>query len=192
MASKKGFPATGAKHVTSAKTGGKGNESSSGSVGEEGYTQGSGPASDGLALDAGQGIKQHQRHGDKRSGQGHAGHGSGKTGLARLLEPANNDDEFGKGTVAKPEELDKIRQEQGGTDLGETTLIYGGGYFEKEKAGLEDGVSLRDTIDANSTEPNYNYDIDPLSGNAPERKVGRSNNYAVSGKRGNKFEIGEM
>lgn len=193
MASKRGFPSSGAGKVTSAKTGGKGNEGRAGSVGEEGYTTGSGPASDGLALDAGQGIKQAQRHGDERSAQGRSsGHGKGKTGLARLLEPANNDDTFGKGTVAKPQELDEIRQEQGGTDLGETTLIYGGGYFEKEKAGLEDGVSLRDTIDANSTEPNYNYDIDPLSGNAPERKVGRSNNYAVSGKRGNKFEIGEM
>ena len=149
--------------------------------------------SDGLALDAGQGIKQSQRHGDKRSAQGGSGgQGSGKTGLARLLEPSNNDDTFGKGTVGKPEELSKITDEQGGTSLGETTLIYGGGYFEREKVGLEDGVSIRDSIDADSTEPNYNYDVDPLSGNAPERKVGRSNNYAVTGKRGNKFEIGEM
>lgn len=160
-------------------------------VGEASHLDGA-KAGDGLALDAKQGIKQSQRHGDKRSGQGSQGHGSGKTGLARLLEPSNNDDEFGKGTVAEPAELDKIREEQGGTDLGETTLIYGGGYFEREKVGLEDGVSIRDTINANSTEPNYNYDIDPLSGNAPERKVGRANNYAVTGKRGNKFEIGEM
>jgi len=53
-------------------------------------------------------------------------------------------------------------------------------------------VSLRDTIDPDSTEPNYNYDVDPLTGSAPERKVGRLNNYSVMGKRGNKFLIGEM
>ena len=71
-------------------------------------------------------------------------------------------------------------------------LGYGGGYFEKEKPGLEDGVSLRESMDADSTEPNYNYDIDPLTGSAPERKIGRTNNYEVSGKRGTRFLIGEM
>jgi len=150
-------------------------------------------AGDGLALDASQGIKQTDRHGDPRSAQGgKGGHGKGSTGLARLLEPANNDDTFGKGTVGKPDELDALREDGNQGGMGEKTLNYGGGYFEREKEGLEDGVSLRDTIDADSTEPNYNYDIDPLTGNAPERKIGRRNNYDVSGKRGLKFEIGEM
>lgn len=150
-------------------------------------------ASDGLALDASQGVKRNDRAGDHRSAQGgKGGHGKGATGLARLLEPANNDDTFGKGTVGKPEELDAIREDGNQGDMGEKTLNYGGGYFEREKAGLEDGVSIRDTINAEATEPNYNYDIDPLSGNAPERKIGRTNNYEVSGKRGLKFEIGEM
>jgi hypothetical protein len=192
MTAKRGFPSHGAKRVNPSKTGGRNNEGKSGSVGNEGYTTGSGPASDGLELDAMEGIKQVQRHHDKQSGQGHTAHGKDKGGLARILEPSNNADEFGKGTVGKPEELDAIRQDGNQDNLGDTTLIYGGGYFEREKAGLEDGVSLRETMDPNSAEPNYNYDIDPLSGNAPERKVGRSNNYDVKGKRGNVFEIGEM
>jgi hypothetical protein len=109
------------------------------------------------------------------------------------LTPEKNADEFATGTVASPSELDAIREDgnQSGMD-GDRTLLYGGGLFEREKVGLEDGVSVRETMDADSAEPNYNYDIDPLTGNAPERKVGRTNNYVVSGKRGNKFEVGEM
>ena len=146
-------------------------------------------AGDGLALDTKQGIKQSHTNG---SDVGHKGHKGGEGGLGRILAPEKNDDEFGKGTVGAPSELDAIREDGNQDSMGDKTLIYGGGYFEREKAGLEDGVSLRETMDADKTEPNYNYDIDPLTGNAPERKVGRSNNYDVSGKRGNKFEIGEM
>ena len=140
--------------------------------------------SDGLALDAMQGIKaRHAANG--KSGK------TGRTGRDVILEPEKNNDEFAKGTVANPEELDKIREDGNQDGMGEETLVYGDGYFEKEKPGLEDGVSLRETIDPDKTEPNYNYDIDPMTGSAPERKVGRTNNYTVKGKR-DTFEIGEM
>jgi hypothetical protein len=129
---------------------------------------------DGIALDAKQGISQKQ------------GADSGKT------SGAQRDGKFAKGIVGEPSEMDTERQGDNQDGLGDQTLLYGGGYFEREKAGLEDGVSVRETIDVDKTEPNYNYDVDPLTGNAPERKVGRSNNYAVSGKRSNKFLIGEM
>lgn len=100
-------------------------------------------------------------------------------------------DEFAKGIIGKPSETDSIRsQEQLG--LGETTLLYGGGYFERESEGLEDGVSARETVDPDDAEPNYNYDVDAFTGNAVERKEGRTNNHEVSGKRGNKFSIGEV
>jgi hypothetical protein len=135
------------------------------------------------------GIKQSHSAGSQSAGaKGHPGKG----GLSRVLEPEKNDDEFGKGTVGRPDELDAIREDGNQGSMGDTTLLYGGGLFEREKVGLEDGVSVREDVDPDTTEPNYNYDIDPLTGNAPERKVGRTNNYMVSGKRGNKFEIGEM
>jgi len=146
-------------------------------------------AGDGLALDAKQGIKQVHSHGSEMAGKGHV---KGSGGLARILEPEKNEDEFAKGTVAAPDELAEIREDGNQDGMGEETLLYGGGYFEREKAGLEDGISLRETMDSDKTEPNYNYDVDPLTGNAPERKVGRANNYEVGGKRGNTFLIGEM
>ena len=145
--------------------------------------------SDGIALDGKQGIKQTHSNGSQ---VGSSGHGKGSSGLERVLAPEKNDDEFGKGTVGAPAELDALREDGNQGKLGDQTLLYGGGYFEREQAGLEDGVSVRETMDADKTEPNYNYDIDPLTGNAPERKIGRSNNYEVKGKRGNEFEIGEM
>jgi hypothetical protein len=144
---------------------------------------------DGIALDAKQGIKQTHSNGSQ---VGHSGHGKGSSGLDRILSPEKNADEFGKGTVGAPDELDGLREDGNQDGLGDQTLLYGGGYFEREKAGLEDGVSIRETMDADKTEPNYNYDIDPLTGNAPERKVGRANNYEVTGKRGNRFVVGEM
>ncbi len=144
---------------------------------------------DGLALDANQGITQTHSHGSQMAGKGHV---KGSGGLARILEPEKNEDEFAKGTVAAPDELAEIREDGNQAGMGEETLLYGGGYFERESAGLEDGVSARETMNADSTEPNYNYDIDPLTGSAPERKVGRANNYEVGGKRGNTFLIGEM
>ncbi len=145
-------------------------------------------AGDGLALNAKQGIKQAHTVGSEVGTK----HGKGESGLDRILKPEKNADEFAKGTVGAPNELDAIREDGNQEGLGDQTLLYGGGYFEREKAGLEDGVSLRETMDADKTEPNYNYDVDPLTGNAPERKIGRSNNYDVKGKRGNEFEIGEM
>jgi hypothetical protein len=149
--------------------------------------------SDGLALDADEGIDRVDSAGHETAGKGHL---KGSAGLARVLEPEKNDDEFGKGIVGKPSETEGLAEgkNQDGMDGagGEETLLYGGGYFEREKPGLEDGVSLRETMNADSIEPNYNYDIDPLTGNAPERKVGRANNYVVTGKRSNKFLIGEM
>ena len=144
-------------------------------------------AGDGLALDAKQGIKQ-----VNTTHKSSDGHGKGSSGLDRITNPSGNADEFGMGTVGSNEELDKIQTGGNQDDMGDETLLYGGGYFENEKAGLEDGVSLRETVNPDVTEPNYNYDVDPLTGNAPERKVGRMNNYKVSGKRGNTFLIGEM
>lgn len=143
---------------------------------------------DGLALDAGQGIKQ------KMSGNSEKGtsHGPSGTGLDNVLASEKNADEFAKGTVGSPDEVNGIRESANQGSMGEETLLYGGGYFERETAGLQDGISLRDTINADATEPNYNYDTDPLTGSAPERKVGRANNYQVGGKRGNTFLIGEM
>jgi hypothetical protein len=132
-------------------------------------------AGDGYALDAKQGIKQIDAKA-KIVGSGDV----------RRTTDAQ------KGIVGAPAETDKERNDGNQDSMGDETLLYGGGYFEREKAGLEDGISIRETMDADKTEPNYNYDIDPLTGNAPERKVGRSNNYDVTGKRGNKFEIGEM
>ncbi len=146
-------------------------------------------AGDGLALDANQGIKRVDHAGSKVASNGHK---AGAGGIARILEPEKNEDEFAKGTVGKPEETEALAEDGNQDGMGEETLLYGGGYFERETAGLEDGVSLRETVNADSIEPNYNYDIDPLTGNAPERKIGRSNNYLVSGKRKNKFLIGEM
>lgn len=97
---------------------------------------------------------------------------------------------FGKGTVGKPSETDAERSpNQGG--LGEKTLNYGGGHFMTESAGLPDGVSLRETVNPDEVEPEYNYEVDALTGNAPERKVGRANNHNVSGK-GKSFVLGEM
>jgi hypothetical protein len=149
---------------------------------------------DGLALDAGEGIDRVDSAGHEAAGKGHKN--SQHPGLDRILEPEKNDDEFGKGIVGMPKETEGLAEggNQEGMDGagGEETLLYGGGYFEREKAGLEDGVSLRETMNADSIEPNYNYDIDPMTGNAPERKVGRTNNYVVQGKRKNKFLIGEM
>lgn len=144
---------------------------------------------DGLALDASQGIKQVHSGGSESAGKGH---NKGESGLSRVLESEKNDDEFAKGTVAAPHELSALAEDGNQDGMGEETLLYGGGYFERESAGLEDGISLRETMDADKTEPNYNYDIDPLTGSAPERKVGRANNYEVTAKRGNKFLIGEM
>ena len=150
--------------------------------------KGSDHAGDGLALDAKQGIKQENNVGRSTAD----GHGKGSSGLDRVMHSEGNADEFAKGTVGAPAELDGLQTGDNQGDMGDETLLYGGGYFEREKAGLEDGISLRETIDADSTEPNYNYDVDPLTGSAPERKVGRLNNYKVGGKRGNTFLIGEM
>lgn len=151
---------------------------------------------EGVSLQGEKGISQNHTGGSQAGTPGHKS-GSKSPGLARILAPEKNEDEFAKGTVAAPQELDDIRQSSGqnnegmGAD-GEQSLLYGGGLFERERPGLEDGVSVRLSIDPDSTEPNYNYDIDPLTGNAPERKVGRANNYLVKGKRGNKFLVGEM
>ena len=166
----------------------EGGNTGRGDMGDVGDKARGAKKSDGLALNAKQGIKQTHSNGSESAGK----HKKGAGGLGRLLEPEKNDDEFGKGTVGAPDELNAIREDGNQDGLGDTTLLYGGGYFEQEEADLEDGISLRETIDPNVTEPNYNYDIDPLTGSAPERKVGRANNYSVKGKRGNRFEIGEM
>ena len=98
-------------------------------------------------------------------------------------------DTLKKGIVGKPSETDS---ERSGGDKGEKTLNYGGGNFNRESAGLLDGVSVREDCDVSQSEPNYDYDIDPATGNATERKVGRSNNMSVSGKAGKSFDMGEF
>lgn len=100
-------------------------------------------------------------------------------------------DEFGMGTTGEPAETDKIAKDGNQGSMGDETLNYGGGRFEEEKAGLLDGVSERETIDPDSAEPNYDYSVDSFTGNAPERKVGRSNNETVPGK-GKSFLLGEF
>jgi len=102
---------------------------------------------------------------------------------------AARSDESGKGIVGKHSETDALRNKP--SPSGDETLNYGGGHFETEKAGLEDGVSLRETVNPDEVEPEYDYTVDAFTGNAPERKVGRVNNKSVSGK-GKKFSIGEF
>jgi|GEM_PF-2126544 len=98
-------------------------------------------------------------------------------------------DEIGKGIVGKPSETEGLRDKP--SPSGEETLNYGGGHFETESAGLLDGVSVRETCNPDEVEPEYDYTVDPFTGNAPERKVGRVNNKMVSGK-GKKFSLGEF
>lgn len=107
-----------------------------------------------------------------------------KSGLDVVEHKGGNDDEVGEGIVGTHGQTDKLRDE-------DQQLVYGGGHFEEEKAGLEDGVSLRETINPDDAEPNYDYDVDPMTGNAPERKEGRNNNETVKGK-GKSFEMGEF
>jgi hypothetical protein len=102
------------------------------------------------------------------------------------------DGTFAKGIVGKISETDAERKDGNQGGLGEKTLNYGGGHFMEESAGLTDGVSARETVNPDEVEPEYNYDVDYLTGNAPERKVGRANNHTVSGKAGKSFVLGEM
>ena len=100
--------------------------------------------------------------------------------------------EFGKGIIGKLSETESEQTGGNQAGLGEKTLNYGGGHFEEESVGLEDGVSARETVDPDYAEPNYNYDVDSFTGNAVERKEGRTNNHDVKGKAGKTFLIGEM
>lgn len=107
---------------------------------------------------------------------------------------ANNerDGTFAKGTVGNPTETESAAMNKNQGPLGDKTLNYGGGHFMSESAGLVDGVSLRETVNPDDVEPEYLYTVDPLTGNAVERKVGRVNNHTVSGKAGKSFVLGEM
>lgn len=97
-------------------------------------------------------------------------------------------DDAGKGIVGKPSETDA---ERSGGKKGEETMVYVGGHFEQESAGLVDGVSARMTLNVDDSEPTYDYTVDSFTGNAPERKVGRVNNESVKGK-GKSFDMGEF
>ena len=114
------------------------------------------------------------------------------SGRDKILKPSGNEDEFAKGIVGKPSEIEAEQKGGNQKGMGDETLVYGGGFFEQEKVGLEDGVSVRETINLDSVEPEYDYSVDPLTGNAPERKVGRMNNETVKGKRDQTFLMGEM
>jgi len=114
-----------------------------------------------------------------------------KSGRDVITKGLRGGDGFGEGIVGKPSQTDAIREDGNQGGLGDKTLNYGGGRFEEESAGLLDGVSLRETVDVDSVEPNYNYEVDSFTGNAPERKEGRTNNHSVT-HFGKKFEIGEM
>ena len=104
-------------------------------------------------------------------------------------------DEVGKGIVGKPSETEGLMNDpspgSASKNGGEESLNYGGGYFVTETAGLVDGVNKRETLNIDDSEPQYDYDVDSFTGNAPERKVGRVNNQSCSGK-GKKFSIGEF
>lgn len=104
---------------------------------------------------------------------------------------AGGGDEVFEGIHGSHPETNKIRKEEQ-EGFGEITITYGGGYTREESAGLSDGVNLRETVNPDEVEPEYNYEVDTFTGNAPERKVGRVNNKGVSSDKGKKFSIGEF
>lgn len=104
-----------------------------------------------------------------------------KTGLDVKMRGGN--DTFGRGSTGNPAETERDDDES-------QQLSYGGGHFETEAAGVESGLSDRETLDVDESEPTYNYEVDSMTGNATERKVGRENE-TVKGK-GKSFELGEM
>lgn len=70
------------------------------------------------------------------------------------------------------------------------TMSYGQGKFMTESAGLVDGVSVREGMNSDDSEPEYDYTKDPLTGNATERRAnGKTDVSACSGK-GKSFDLG--
>lgn len=70
------------------------------------------------------------------------------------------------------------------------TMSYGQGKFMTESAGLLDGVSVREGMNSDDSEPQYDYAKDPLTGNATERRAnGKTDVSACSGK-GKSFDLG--
>lgn len=70
------------------------------------------------------------------------------------------------------------------------TLSYGQGKFMTESAGLLDGVSVREGMNSDDSEPQYDYAKDPVTGNATERRAnGKTDVSAVSAK-GKSFDLG--
>jgi len=69
------------------------------------------------------------------------------------------------------------------------TLSYGQGITRKESAGVEFGLSARENMNVDDSEPSYDYKVDSLTGNATERrKPTQDDAYSVSGK-GKSFSI---
>lgn len=72
----------------------------------------------------------------------------------------------------------------------EKTLSYGQGKFMTENAGVEYGLSERESMDPNDSEPPIDYAVDGMTGNATERRDRGSNDVvSVSGK-GKNFDLG--
>ena len=92
---------------------------------EVGDSKVSAKAGDGLKMTKG-GIKQTHTGGSDQAGKG--GQAKGSSGLARIMEPEKNDDEFAKGIVAAPDELNAIRDDgnQGGMKAGIPSSLEAG------------------------------------------------------------------
>lgn len=68
-----------------------------------------------------------------------------------------------------------------------TTSTVQKSYSETEKAGLVDGVSALEKTDTEDHGPMYDYTLDPISGNAPERPEPYAADKVSS--KGNSFDV---
>ena len=60
-------------------------------------------------------------------------------------------------------------------------------YNEKDPSGVAGGLSSREDFDSEEHGPMYDYTVNPLTGNAPERKEPRYSEKATE--KGNSFDI---
>lgn len=69
------------------------------------------------------------------------------------------------------------------------TLSYNQGVMQKESAGVEYGLSAREGLNVDDSEPTYDYQVDGLTGNATERRAPTQDDaYSVSSK-GKSFSV---
>jgi len=71
-----------------------------------------------------------------------------------------------------------MSKSNGGTPAGKqpvagtkSTVANDTGARSNESAGVVDGLSVRQGFDSENYGPSYNYNVDPVTGNAPERIV---------------------